>query len=63
MVLHAAALEALSVDDVKRAALGLGVLPPNITPPAPVNAPPAEAPSEPDLPIESSPELTEGSDS
>jgi len=63
MVLHAAALEALSVDDVKRAALGLGVLPPNITHPAPVNAPPAEDPSEPDLPIESSPELTEGSDS
>lgn len=67
MVLHAAALEAISVDDVKRAALGLGVLPPNIAPPAPVQtAPPtdvSEIPSEPDQPTESSPEVTESSDS
>ena len=67
MVLHSAALEGISVDDVKRAALGLGVLPPNIAPPAPVQtAPPADAseiPSEPDQPTESSPEVTESSDS
>ncbi|MDP3495250.1 MAG: glycosyltransferase family 9 protein [Hyphomonadaceae bacterium] len=63
MVLHAAALEALSVDDVKRAAIGLGVLPPNIAPPAPVQPPVAEALSEPEQPAESSPEVTEGSNS
>lgn len=67
MVLHAAALEAIGVDDVKRAALGLGVLPPNIAPPAPVQTAPepdaSETPSEPDQPAESSPEVTEGSDS
>ena len=67
MVMHAAALEAISVDDVKRAALGLGVLPPNIAPPPPVqialqtDAP--EAPSEPAQSAESGPEVTESSDS
>lgn len=63
MVLHAASLDALSVDDVKRAAIGLGVLPPNIAPPAPIPAPEAEVASEADQPPESSPELAEGSDS
>ncbi|HOY79309.1 MAG TPA: glycosyltransferase family 9 protein [Hyphomonadaceae bacterium] len=67
MVLHAAALEGISVDDVKRAALGLGVLPPNITPPAPVQiaseTPASEPLSEPAQTTESSPEVTEGSDS
>ena len=63
MILHAAALESLSVDDVKRAAIGLGVLPPNIARPAPVQPPVAEAPSEPEQPAESSPEVTEGSNS
>jgi len=63
MVLHAGALEAISVDDVKRAAIGLGVLPPNIAVPPPVQTTVADTPSEPDQPAESSPELTEGSDS
>lgn len=63
MVLHAAALEALSVDDVKRAAIGLGVLPPNIAPPAPVQQPQAEAASESGQQAETSPEVTEGSNS
>ena len=63
MVLHAAALESLSVDDVKRAAIGLGVLPPNIAPPAPVQPPQAETPSEPGQQAETSPEVTEGSNS
>jgi hypothetical protein len=63
MVMHAAALEAISVDDVKRAALGLGVLPPNIAPPAPIQTATEEAPSETDQPAESAPEGTEGSDS
>lgn len=67
MVLHAAALEAISVDDVKRAAIGLGVLPPNIAPPPPVEIAsenePFEPSSEPDQSSESSPEVTEGSNS
>ncbi len=63
MVLHAAALEAISVDDVKRAAIGLGVLPCNIAPPEPVKLPgEADAATE-NPPTESSPELAEGSDS
>lgn len=63
MVLHAAALEAISVDDVKRAAIGLGVLPRNIAPPEPVKLPgEADAATE-TPPTESSPELAEGSDS
>lgn len=67
MVLHAAALESISVDDVKRAAIGLGVLPPNIAPPPPVQIASeneaSEASSEPDQSAESSPEVTESSDS
>ncbi len=63
MVLHAAALEAVSVDDVKRAAIGLGVLPPNIAPPPPVKPPAAEVAAEANPPNETSPELAEGSDS
>ena len=63
MVLHAGALEAISVDDVKRAAIGLGVLPPNIAVPPPVQTAVADTPPEPGQPAESSPELTEGSDS
>jgi ADP-heptose:LPS heptosyltransferase len=63
MVLHAAALESVSVDDVKRAALGLGVLPPNIAPPEPVKLPEAEGAAEGNPHPESSPELAEGSDS
>lgn len=67
MVLHAAALESISVDDVKRAALGLGVLPPNIAPPPPVQIAAendaSETPSEADQTAESSPEVTQSSDS
>ena len=63
MVLHAAALEAVSVDDVKRAAIGLGVLPPNIAPPPPVTPPEAEVAAEASPSTETSPELAEGSDS
>lgn len=67
MVLHAAALESISVDDVKRAAIGLGVLPPNIAPPPPVQIASeneaSEPSSEPDQSAESSPEVTESSDS
>lgn len=67
MVLHAAALESISVDDVKRAALGLGVLPPNIAPPPPVQIAAendaSETPSEADQTAESGPEVTQSSDS
>jgi ADP-heptose:LPS heptosyltransferase len=61
IVIYATALEQLSADDIKRAALGLGVLPPNIARPAPPSTlakvedaaveqqagPPADAPSDP----------------
>jgi ADP-heptose:LPS heptosyltransferase len=63
MVLHAAALEALSVDDVKRAAIRLGVLPANIAVPPPVPEPVAEAVPEANSPAESNTELAEGSNS
>ncbi len=63
MVLHAAALEAISVDDVKRAAIRLGVLPANIAAPPPVPEPVAEAPPEANSPAESNTELAEGSNS
>jgi len=66
MILHAATLEALSVDDVKLAAIGMGVLPPNIARPPPKPEPveemtemPLETGSGPD----SSPELAQGHDS
>ncbi len=62
MVLHAATLESVGVDDVKRAALGLGVLPPSIAPLAPVEVAAAEAPSEPEQRSDAGPEITEGSD-
>ena len=43
MIVHAATLEAIGLDDVKRAAFGLGVLPAAMAPPAPAPpAPPAE---------------------
>jgi ADP-heptose:LPS heptosyltransferase len=63
MVLHAAALEALTIDDVKRAALGLGVLPPNIAPPAPMKIDVPKDTAEANPASESSAELAEGSDS
>ncbi len=50
MVLHAAALDAIGLEDVKRAAFGLGVLPATMAPPIPAAAPeldptPVEAPA------------------
>ena len=63
MVLHAGSLDAISVDDVKRAAIGLGVLPPNIVAPPRVQLPAANTPSELDQPAETSTELTQSSDS
>lgn len=42
IVLHAAHLDALSVDDVKRAALAMNVLPDGLAPPAPVALPVAQ---------------------
>jgi ADP-heptose:LPS heptosyltransferase len=72
MILHAAHLDSLGVDDVKRAAFGLGVLPPGLEPPPPPVIPAAE-PAEPapenadlpagDPPVESAQALAEGSDS
>jgi ADP-heptose:LPS heptosyltransferase len=43
VVLHAASLDAIAVDDVKYAALGMNVLPPNISRPAPKPDPAPEA--------------------
>lgn len=63
MVLHAAALEALSIDDVKRAAIRLGVLPANIAAPAPVPEPTEEPAPEANSAAESNTELAEGSNS
>ena len=53
MVLHAAALDAIGLEDVKRAAFGLGVLPATMAPPIPV-AIPDPKPGEPqgELPAE-----------
>ena len=50
MVLHAAALDAIGLEDVKRAAFGLGVLPATMAPPIPVAIPdpaPDPKPAEP----------------
>lgn len=47
IVLYAASLDALSVDDVKYAALGMNVLPPNIAKPEPKPPPEPESGSEP----------------
>jgi ADP-heptose:LPS heptosyltransferase len=66
MILHAASLDALSVDDVKLAAIGMGVLPPNIARPPlkpdPVEEAP-EMPPEAGLGPDSGPELAQGPDS
>jgi ADP-heptose:LPS heptosyltransferase len=66
IVLHAAALDALSTDDVKYAALGLGVLPPNIARPVPKPPPEPETPPE-SVEVQSEPnpgaELAQGPDS
>jgi ADP-heptose:LPS heptosyltransferase len=43
MIVHAASLEGIGLDDVKRAAFGLGVLPPSMEPPPPA---PPEAPQD-----------------
>jgi hypothetical protein len=66
IVLHAGALEDIEVDDVKRAAIGMHVLPANIEPPKAIPDPAAETPTEggqtpPDP--ESSAELAQGPDS
>jgi ADP-heptose:LPS heptosyltransferase len=64
IVLHAAALEDLDVEDVKRAAIGLGVLPANIAPPKPKSDPGAETRESGGPPeAESSAELAQGPDS
>jgi hypothetical protein len=67
MAANRAALESISVNDVKRAALGLGILPPNIAPPPPVQIAAendaSETRSEADQTAESSPEVTQSSDS
>lgn len=63
MVLHAATLDAVSVDDVKRAAIGLGVLPSDIAQPEPVKLSGAEDPQEENPLQNANPELAEGSDS
>jgi ADP-heptose:LPS heptosyltransferase len=66
IVLHAGSLEQIEVDDVKRAAIGMRVLPANIAPPAPKPDPVAEAAPEsaetPPAP-DSSAELAQGPDS
>lgn len=63
MVLHAAALESLSVDDVKWSAIRLGVLPASIAIPQPPPPPEPEVTPETNSGAESSPELAERSDS
>jgi ADP-heptose:LPS heptosyltransferase len=47
MVLHAAALDAIGLEDVKRAAFGLGVLPAMLAPPIPAPPAPSEVPASP----------------
>jgi ADP-heptose:LPS heptosyltransferase len=49
IILHAAALDEISPDDVKRAALGMNVLPANIAPPRPRPEPVEDAPETVDL--------------
>jgi ADP-heptose:LPS heptosyltransferase len=65
LILHAAALDRLSVDDVKMAALGLGVLPPNMPrPEIPAEPVPESAELAPPPPeFDRSPDLAPSSDS
>jgi ADP-heptose:LPS heptosyltransferase len=66
IVLHAAALEDIEVDDVKRAAISMGVLPASIAPPRPKPDPVAEVqPEQGETPAtpESSEQLAPGPDS
>ena len=63
VVLHAASLEAIGVDDVKYAALGMNVLPPNISRPLPKPDPDPEAAESADVPPDASAELAQGPDS
>jgi ADP-heptose:LPS heptosyltransferase len=65
IVLHAAALDAIGVDDVKYAALAMNVLPPNISRPVPKPDPAPEAAESADTPPEAGPgaELAQGPDS
>jgi ADP-heptose:LPS heptosyltransferase len=64
VVLHAAALEAIGVDDVKYAALGMNVLPPNISRPVPKPDPEPEGVESADPPPDApSAELAQGPDS
>ena len=65
MILHAAALESLSADDVKLAAIGLGVLPANMVRPEPKADPEPEPAEIPPLPpvSDSGPDLAPGHDS
>jgi ADP-heptose:LPS heptosyltransferase len=65
VVLHAAALEAIGVDDVKYAALGMNVLPPNISRPLPKPDPAPEGEDAAEAPPDAGPsaELAQGPDS
>ena len=65
VVLHAASLDAISVDDVKYAALCMNVLPPNIARPVPKPDPEQEAAESDAVPPDagSGAELAQGSDS
>lgn len=64
IVLHATALEDISVNDVKRAAIGMGVLPAGIAPPVSESDPAeAETPGDTAAAPESGSELAQGPDS
>ncbi|HEX5006971.1 MAG TPA: glycosyltransferase family 9 protein, partial [Hyphomonadaceae bacterium] len=64
VVVHAASLDQIGVDDVKYAALGMNVLPPNISRPEPKPEPAPETGESADIPPDaSSAELAQGSDS
>jgi ADP-heptose:LPS heptosyltransferase len=65
MILHAATLESLSADDVKLAAIGMGVLPANMIRPEPKTDPEPEPAEIPPLPpvSDSGPGLAPGQDS
>jgi ADP-heptose:LPS heptosyltransferase len=63
MVLHAQALEQIGLDDVKRAAFGLGILPAGMAPYGPVPAAPQAGDNPAEPPAESAGALAQGPNS
>ena len=63
ILLHAPALEQIGLDDVKRAACALGILPAGMTPPRPAPPAPPATPETSDNPAESAGALAQGPNS